>query len=436
MNKPVVHVTMTEWETRHPRPGSGLEDRALLSEREQTLAGELGRSGRLEVTELRSGLLLQSFSHVGKVRLGDIEITVRPKLNTDSLLNLLRYAYGFRRLKLLPEASHRLNQAGFQDLLVSQLNAEVSELVARGLHRAYVPRKDWLPSPRGRIDISRLAAQAGVITASLPCTHHPRIEDSLLNQILLAGLKLAGAVVSDLMLRREARGLAALFEEQVSRLRLHADALDRGSRLVNRLTVAYEQAIKIISLLWNAQGITLEGEVTEQTLPGFLFDMNRFFQALLSRFLRENLSEHSVREEQRLRGMIHFVPGFNPRSRPPTIPRPDFVILRGARQVAILDAKYRDLWEKALPREMLYQLGIYAASHEQRSATILYPTTDNSAKEARIAVTDPVFGRQIALVCLRPVHVIFLEDLIMSGRSAGVERARRDYAERLAFGTS
>ena len=104
--------------------------------------------------------------------------------------------------------------------------------------------------------------------------------------------------------------------------------------------------------------------------------------------------------------------------------------------MAILDAKYRDLWEKALPREMLYQLGIYAASHEQRSATILYPTTDNSAKEARIAVTDPVFGRQIALVCLRPVHVILLEDLIMSGRSAGVERARRDYAERLAFGTS
>ena len=266
MTDAVTGMTLMEWETRRPEPGSGLEGRSLHNEQERALTTELAKSGLLEVTELRAGLMIRSFSHVGKVRLGDIEITVVPKLKRTSLLNLLRYAYGFRRLKLLPEASHHLDQATFQDLLVSQLNAEVCELVARGLHRAYVPRSEQLSSPRGRIDIGRLATQGGVVTASLPCTHHPRIEDSLLNQILLAGLAFAGTVASDLQLRREARRLAALFEEQVSPLRLHAGVLDRGSRQVNRLTAAYEPAIKIICLLWDGQGVALGRDGTSHQL--------------------------------------------------------------------------------------------------------------------------------------------------------------------------
>jgi 5-methylcytosine-specific restriction enzyme subunit McrC len=102
--------------------------------------------------------------------------------------------------------------------------------------------------------------------------------------------------------------------------------------------------------------------------------------------------------------------------------------------VAILDAKYRDLWERALPREMLYQLTIYAASHEKRSATIMYPTTATAAREARIRVVDPVLGNQMALVCLRPVDMGLLEKLITSSHTAGNQRERRAYATRLAFG--
>jgi 5-methylcytosine-specific restriction enzyme subunit McrC len=431
-----LQITMGEWETRQPEPGSDLDSVFLRSSEDRTTALRLADKGFLAVTELRTGLMIQSFSYVGKVQFGQVEIAVRPKLQSSSLLNLLRYAYGFRKLKLLPEAALRLEQSGFADLLVSQLNTEVNELVARGLHRTYIPRNEWLASPRGRIDLGRLGAQGGIVTASLPCTHHPRIEDSLLNQILYAGLDLAATVASDLHLRRESRRLASLFAEYVSALRLNDDALDRSFRKLNRLTVAYESAITLVSLLWNALGVTLTEEGAPHALPGFLFDMNRFFQALLSRFLRENLSEYSVQEEFRLKGMIQFVPGYNPRRSPPTIPRPDFVVLYGSQQVAILDAKYRDLWEKPLPREMLYQLAVYAASHQKRSATILYPTIDKRAKEARIVVNDPVYGKQVALVCLRPVVLSILEEHVMAGHMANAQRDRMTYAKSLAFGLS
>ena len=56
----------------------------------------------LEVQELRTGLSVRSTSFVGRVRLGEIEVTVVPKLRSETLLTLLRYAYGLRNLHLLP----------------------------------------------------------------------------------------------------------------------------------------------------------------------------------------------------------------------------------------------------------------------------------------------------------------------------------------------
>src|SRR5262249_1824213 len=231
-----IKFTMKEWETLRPEPGSGLEKRTLDKREDRLLAEDLGKAGLLEITELRSGLLIRSFSHVGRVRLGNIDITVLPNIEQSSMLSLLRYAYGFRKLKLLPILALRLDQSGFADLLVAQLVAETHELIARGLHRTYVPRRNWLASPKGRLDIGRLAAQGGVGAPSLPSPHHPRIEAPMLTQILYAGLELAGVVASDLQLRRKAARLAAVFDEQVSPIQLNGTVLDQAMQRVNRLT--------------------------------------------------------------------------------------------------------------------------------------------------------------------------------------------------------
>lgn len=430
----LVQIRMREWEKRGPDSGSELAGRFLETESERRLADSLAREKRLEVTELRTGLMIRSFSHVGVVRLGGVEIVVEPKIDHPTMLGLLRYAYGFRGLKLLPEAASRLDRSGFADLMIAQLLAEVAELVARGLHRGYVARNEWLATPRGRIDLGRLATRAGTIDAALPCGHHPRVKDVIINQVVQAGLTFAAASVGDSALRREARRLAARLGDDVAAIRLDGDSLDRADRSLDRLTAAYGPALALIRLLWDARGVALTDGGASLELPGFLFDMNRFFQALVSRFLRENLLDCVVEEERRWPNLLRFAAGYGlPNRRPPAL-RPDFVVERNGRPVAALDAKYRDLWREGLPRDMLYQLAVYAAVHPRRESAILYPTTDATAKEARIDVADPTGGHRQARVSLRPVVLSKLADLIDAGSSPAARRSRSALAKWLATG--
>src|SRR5437870_12439179 len=99
-----ARITIKEWETRDPEKDTTLEGLSLPSDRSvQALVHKLSTESILELTELRGGLRVRSFSFVGSIRIGNFEITIVPKIDHVTLLNLLRYAYGFRKLRLFAE---------------------------------------------------------------------------------------------------------------------------------------------------------------------------------------------------------------------------------------------------------------------------------------------------------------------------------------------
>ena len=414
-------LVVQEWSAAHPDTCEDVRD-IFLPPALKPAVEALGRSGRLTIIELPRGLQVTTTSWIGRIHLGELTLTIKPKIDAIPLTTLLRYAYGLRDLRLQPEATMEAASGGMQDLLVLQLIGEARELIARGLHRDYERRSEGLAMPRGRIAFEKLPGTYGRARAVLPCVHYPRTLRNALNVALAGSLALGARMAGDAGLRLDAWRLAQDIGEGIPAADLTAARLEEAEAKMTRRNAAYRPALIIARLLLEGAGLAIEEGRTRLNLPGFLFDMNMFFQVLVTRFLKEHLDGHVVQSEHALGDMYAWHPDHNPQRWPAPRPRPDILIMDGRRVRAILDAKYRDLWQLNLPSEMLYQLTLYALGHrgETREATIIYPSTASGRRDQTVVLRDPWSGDATASVVLRACD--------LAAMSAALQHADRPHA--------
>ena len=324
-----MNLALSEWTTATPQSHPVL---ARFSFEEDPSARQtaqrLTQTKQIVFHELSTGLKIETSSVVGSIRLGRLSLTIVPKIDSLPLMRLLRFAYGLRNLEMFDPQTLSSQHLAFQDLLIFQLINEVEELLARGLLRNYLNQKDNLASPAGRVDFSEYIRQGGLTNGSLPCIYYNRLENCLHNQVILAGLLLAAQLTNDLPLRSRARRLARLLANTTQPVRLHPQILEQVDRESNRLTEAYRPAIKLVALLLGETGSDIEERPDQIKLQGFLFDMNRFFQALLSRLLTDYLEGFEVEDEHKLKEFLAYVPGYELPGRQNPLPRPDFAVFK------------------------------------------------------------------------------------------------------------
>lgn len=397
-------ITIREWERIH------LPGRWLISEAARATAAKLTADGFLEIRELRTGLELAARSHIGDIDLDDLRVRIIPKLEPDALRSLLAFSHGAGAIG----PGDPGKEGGPANLLIARLISEIEGLLARGLETTYHPRQEALSSPRGRPDLQKFTARGGAITATIPCKFTVRKPNIPLNQVLLSALENARTIAPSLA--EQTAPLRANLARRIETKPLSESLLRSAKCQIHSNTRAYLPALELIEAL-------MQGQISQGgSLPvGFLFDMNRFFQTLIARLLRGYLRGLDVREEWAMQEVLRYAPDANPRQRRQPIPRPDFAIFSGDRLQTILDAKYRDLWSEPLPREMLYQLAIYAIGHGHQS-TIVYPSDDPYAREARIELREP--GGSWGLRTIR-LRALSLTELAHLSRTPTAEARRR-----------
>jgi hypothetical protein len=223
-----ITIDIKEWDELLPEQNSPLYQYFLQDEASKHTVKILNDKNILNIVELKDGIKITSNSYVGKIKIGELQINIRPKIEGMPLYQLLKYAYGLRDLALFAEALHNIDAFPFHDLLIYQLYAEAEDLIYRGLNKKYMREEKELETPKGRVNIRKLATRSQVQDATLPCIYFKRTEDNILNRVLLSGLYLAIQLTEDLHMKIQLFRLCKIMEDGIKPVELNRTVLKKG----------------------------------------------------------------------------------------------------------------------------------------------------------------------------------------------------------------
>lgn len=311
---------------------------------------------KISVEPCTGGWKVTPSEMVGVFVINGTRFIVEPKISISNVLGLLD----------VDLSSFRMSRDTFDygtesNLLVGlvRLFAEGLDLaLSQGLRHDYVERFESLNSIRGRIEFASLARSPGVAIPT-PCRFDEYTPNVRVNQLLLSAIETAVRVpgVPAREIVRLRRHLAAF--EEVDYHRGSVDWVDTW--VPNRMERHYISAVKPAGLILRNQTSVLAAGGS--TASSFLVDMNRlvekFIEVRVGRYLESGLRL----EPQKNRWLdVDRVVSY----------RPDLVVSRDGRPIAVADVKYKAIGEWAdVGNSDIYQVHTYAQALGLERAVIV-----------------------------------------------------------------
>ena len=343
-------IDLREHERSGPWPLSAAERDALRKVvRDLVVEPAEGREGEYH---------LKPGSWVGAVEIGDLSVSIRPKLEIARVLFLAGYAEDVDVWK--PERFDFLEAPTLVEALAPALAAAARRAFAGGLLHGYRVEEEALLTVRGRIRVEDQVRRRFGVAVPVEVRYDEFTEDVTANRLVKAAAERLGRM--RLRSRRSREGLRWIGArlENVSLVEYPPAAVPEVA--FDRLNQHYREVVALARLVLRHSSFeTGRGSLRAS---GFLMDMNRVFQDFVTRALREVLgvSARVLRAEE---GGVHLDEARRVRL------APDLSWWNRRECAFVGDVKYKRA-DDGVPNADLYQLLAYATALDLPGGLLIY----------------------------------------------------------------
>lgn len=313
------------------------------------------------VTRRKGGKdLIQPRRKVGSVRIGDLQVTVHPKLPVRRLLFLLGYADD-------PQwRDDDIECAEDEEVIPAVVDAFARQLARAfptGVPQAYSRVEEASTVLRGRVRPGAQASRQLGLVSPLEVEYDDYGVDTPGNRVLATAIRAA----------RRVPGLRPAVDAELTRA---ASMLGRVRPLAPRDAVpswtaseppsAYDAAVRLALLLLSGRSIDLPSAERHGPLPAAAFTVNMW--GLFEQFVGKALAAAApprLRYPARNKWRRFDADGL-------LEARPDVLWLSGGKPVAVVDAKYKIEASSGYPNQDVYQVLAYCLSLGLRRGHLVY----------------------------------------------------------------
>ena len=325
-------------------------------------------------------------STIGALEVGELSVSIRPKLGISRVLFLASYAMGAFNLREMDRFNFE-DAPSLVEALARALAVAARRAFASGLLHGYRTEEEAMHTVRGRIRITEQIRRRFGVPLPLEVRYDEFTEDITANRLVKAAAARLGRIrICSRRARADLRWVSARLAN-VSLVEFPANAIPKVT--FDRLNAHYREIVALSRLV--LRYMSFEAGRGGSRAPGFLMDMNKVFQDFVTQALREELgvSDRTFRDDD-------HIPHVTLDEARRISLKPDLSWWDGSTCTFVGDAKYKQISGKGIPNADLYQLLAYTTALDLPGGLLIY-----AQGEAEQAVHQVRYvGKRLEIVAL------------------------------------